>query len=411
MRMDIVLWSLLPLALLLCPPLADCRVYTPDGFSNEFVRFQQKGKGGRQDGKLSDGKGKKRVHGDPSLIGDSGTLSSLRGLTEGVVCEDKRVMTDVFWDASRREASEVVIIVPGFLQSKNRHTDQALQLASRGFVAVVPSPKRFADHAKNAKDISRLIDWLGRENGDRKSPLFSRLDMQSIGLLGHSAGGLAAVLCAAHDFRVSVLSLMDPVDFKDMGKRAARSGGLDKCAVGITCSDPSPANKWGDPFRFFDAMASVPLRRLVHVQGASHSDPQCPTNWASRWFCGQPGKAYQRRYFQFSLSWMDLFLKGKVASALPWAVDRSQIRQTAGESFGMVSLVDRLGGLVRVCRENSPADLHGHVSVQRAAGVVDFHVGDLRSFSAAMKKFLFVRNERRRTKLKGRFLLHRDALR
>ena len=136
----------------------------------------------------------------------------------------------------------VVIISHGWSGSRNLHTDFAEELASQGYVvfsidhtygsvATVFSdndisvidrgalPLRsetdqfltYANALVNtyAGDISSTIDFLSDLNRDTTSMFYQRLD-ESVGVVGHSTGGGAAVKAALEDNRIKSVVGLDP---------------------------------------------------------------------------------------------------------------------------------------------------------------------------------------------------------
>ncbi len=100
-------------------------------------------------------------------------------------------------------------------------------MASHGYIVVAP------DHTRNAcatsfegkvipydkegrgqaaldrpKDVSFLIDQLGQLNGDAKSRFFGKVDLENIGVAGHSFGGFTAMAAAAQDPRIDAIAPM-----------------------------------------------------------------------------------------------------------------------------------------------------------------------------------------------------------
>lgn len=73
-------------------------------------------------------------------------------------------------------------------------------------VALLPYNKSFK---RWSGDISFTIDELIRLNADKNSFLFSKINPENIGLLGHSWGGAAAVLAASEDPRAKAVINMD----------------------------------------------------------------------------------------------------------------------------------------------------------------------------------------------------------
>lgn len=99
-------------------------------------------------------------------------------------------------------------------------------MASHGYIVVAP------DHTRNAcatsfegkvipydnegrtgcggspKDVSFLIDQLGQLNGDAKSRFFGKVDLENIGVAGHSFGGFTAMAAVAQDPRIDAIAPM-----------------------------------------------------------------------------------------------------------------------------------------------------------------------------------------------------------
>ncbi len=140
-----------------------------------------------------------------------------------------------------QESYPIVIISHGWGGFMTLHTDLAEELASRGYVVVAIDhtygsvattfidetvyqnkealPDRedpgFLDAANQlvytyAGDISRTIEYLEGKDGPMPYALFDdRLDLDRIGLLGHSTGGGADVAVALNDTRIKALLGLD----------------------------------------------------------------------------------------------------------------------------------------------------------------------------------------------------------
>jgi hypothetical protein len=59
------------------------------------------------------------------------------------------------------------------------------------------------------KDLTFALNQLERLNGDSSSPFRGKLDLDRVGVFGHSYGGAAAIVACAEDARVKVCSDMD----------------------------------------------------------------------------------------------------------------------------------------------------------------------------------------------------------
>jgi dienelactone hydrolase len=93
------------------------------------------------------------------------------------------------------------------------------QIASHGYVAISIGPKDgggrgqapAADQAARTIDDQMLIDaidWAVKENGDRASRFYNKLDPAKVAVMGQSCGGLQA-LAVSHDPRVTTTVVMN----------------------------------------------------------------------------------------------------------------------------------------------------------------------------------------------------------
>ncbi len=136
----------------------------------------------------------------------------------------------------------VVIISHGWSGSRNLHTDFAEQLASNGYIVIsidhtygsvatvfsdndiavidrraLPlrsQTDQFLTYANTlvntyAGDISSTIDYLSVLNQESHSMFKGRLNLERIGVVGHSTGGGAAVKAATEDARITSVIGMD----------------------------------------------------------------------------------------------------------------------------------------------------------------------------------------------------------
>ncbi len=113
------------------------------------------------------------------------------------------VVADLFKPATatRKTPAPLVVVVPGFQRSKEELENIAVELSRRGIVAVAIDP--YAQGASSSSVSSRaattegygmfaIVDYAARTGN------LNYVDKSRIGATGHSAGGNAAVLGAAH---------------------------------------------------------------------------------------------------------------------------------------------------------------------------------------------------------------------
>lgn len=210
----------------------------------------------------------------------------------------------------------VVLFGHGFTRSKARYADLGRHLASRGFVVVIADYRcgvlTGCDAVANAAEMSALVDWIVARDADPASIFFNRIAVDAIGVSGHSAGGLQAILAAALDPRVRAVAPMDPVDGSGLGGQALASLGV---PVAITASERSSCNAFGSPEELYRA-AQAPKRWLL-VIGATHCDPEQEAELGCTLACGGWDAARHRRYLGAVTGWFELFLRCD-AGALEW---------------------------------------------------------------------------------------------
>lgn len=165
-----------------------------------------------------------------------------------------------------------VVLAHGFSRTQGAVADLAHHLASWG-VPVVTTTSCHAtpldnDPAQDATDLRELADRVGA--GPRL-------------YVGHSAGGLRAVLAAAGDpAAVGVLGL-DLVDAFHLAEDAAPSVSAPMDGL---AGEPYACNSNGNGDAVF---AAAPAALLLHVVDADHCDFEWPTDLGCTAFCAQPG--------------------------------------------------------------------------------------------------------------------------
>ena len=110
----------------------------------------------------------------------------------------------------------LVILSHGFQLNGGGYNVLGDRLASHGFVVVSPS---YGDtlfsalsHTALAQIVVATIDWAAAQNTTAGSPLFGHLDLDKIGVAGHSRGGKQSIYAAMLDPRIKAVFGIDPVD-------------------------------------------------------------------------------------------------------------------------------------------------------------------------------------------------------
>jgi dienelactone hydrolase len=182
---------------------------------------------------------------------------------------------DLYLPAGRSKAP-LVIVAHGFWRSKAKMANWGRHLAEQSFAVVVPTLPAWADHARNGRAIGELIDWIAASISPAED-----VDAENVGLVGFSAGGLATLM-AADDPRVRVWVGLDPVDVAGKGVAAAMR--LSAFAL-VLRAEPHACNGHGNAQGIQAALNTRSL--CLMVTGATHADPEWPTDSLAEAVCGK----------------------------------------------------------------------------------------------------------------------------
>ncbi len=145
-------------------------------------------------------------YGDPGLAGTFATTTR----SETAMLAGENVSMTIFTPTGAGPFP-VVVFHHGFQLSPSLYTSYGEQLASWGYVAVLPDmPGGFfgPTHVELKDIVVALLDWLGDEAQAGNVPA----DTTNVGLAGHSLGGKISLLTATEDERVKAVVAIDPVD-------------------------------------------------------------------------------------------------------------------------------------------------------------------------------------------------------
>lgn len=199
-----------------------------------------------------------------------------------------------------------VVLNHGFVRSKKYHAANAYHLAQRGFIVLTPDQVGLGGIGSRDANIAITLDhlqWLrqrGRTPGDRLEGL---VDPSRQALAGHSAGGalsLEAAACSQQtEHPVAALVLLDAVPWMSTMSAAQE---LDLPAIASFRSEPSSCNAQG--------LVREALRELpnavedILIVGATHCDPESPTDLGCRLVCGGSGALQRYLYRKLMLSFL-----------------------------------------------------------------------------------------------------------
>lgn len=162
-----------------------------------------------------------------------------------------------------------IVLGHGFSQYKAYQADNAMHLASWGFVVLVPTFSTTSDHEANGAEMLDLLDWLISS----ANPYRSLVDETRLGLAGHSAGGLATTVAAGLDAQtsnqVSAVMGLDPVDANNLGLTYAKTIAAPLFyIVGI----PYKCNSNGNSQTMFSAVPLNTDKMFLRIPTSVHCD-------------------------------------------------------------------------------------------------------------------------------------------
>lgn len=178
-----------------------------------------------------------------------------------------------------------VILLHGFMSSRTHHVVTAEALAREGFVVVVPDLSYGIWNPNTAERVADVRFLLSRLRDGQ----ISDSGRPRIALVGHSAGGLTALLVAA-DEKVSAVVLLDVVvsSGRPGNHQPGISGAeLSRIAVPVLSLEAPPHacnNDRDQGFEFLPSLGSR-IKERITILGASHCDFMDP-HLGCRWLCG-----------------------------------------------------------------------------------------------------------------------------
>lgn len=236
-----------------------------------------------------------------------------------------------------------VVLSHGFARSRAQHRTNAEWMAARGILVATPDSPGWSGGNARQDNIDALVGhvaWLVARSGAAGDSLEGRVDPSRLGLAGHSAGGAvsfeAAIALQDAPQRIRAFCLLDAVPWPRTLDAAAA---LQPLRFASLRAEPSSCNSNGTVLDLLDAMAfNIDDVRVV---GATHCDPENPTDIGCTLFCGGTGAA-RRDVFRKA---MTLFFMESFALSLPEEPESytEYVERLAGEGKVAVSPVTNPG--------------------------------------------------------------------
>ncbi len=118
-----------------------------------------------------------------------------------------------------------------------------------------------------AGDVMKTLDYLEEQQEKPNATLFGRLDLDHIGLIGHSTGGGADVFVALNDDRVKALLGLDawvePIGSVETNKGLT----IPSLFLRSQSWEVGPNNNY-----LYDLILNSPQARLYQIDGTTHAD-------------------------------------------------------------------------------------------------------------------------------------------
>ena len=208
------------------------------------------------------------------------------GVTQTQATEsfDSQNVSALFFKPKLDANAPLVVVAHGFTRSQRYMAGWGSHLADQGFLVIVPTQPKLADHEANGRVIAGLVE---KHRGQRK-----------VGLVGFSMGGLTTLLATTH-CTIDAWVGLDPVDMAGKGKQAAAR--LAVPAI-VLRAEPGPWNRQGNAKDICAALS--PPKFMMMVKGASHVDAEWPTDWAGQLACGTVKPERQEAFRRYATAFL-----------------------------------------------------------------------------------------------------------
>lgn len=247
--------------------------------------------------------------------------------TASLPMDGRAAAVDLYWPVGAGPAP-LVVVAHGFARSRHRMVGWGEALAQRGYAAAVPTLPYLAAHTDNASGVVDLVQGLRSRHPER-------IDPDRLVLVGFSAGGLVTARAAAELSGLRLWVGLDPVDSGQVAEHAAAALAVPGLAL---FAEPHGCNADGNGLAVARAWRGPALS--ARVRGATHCDPEWPSNGSCALFCGAADPDRADAFADLALDAIDAAL-----ACDPDALDRLEL---AGSDPRITDRVDR--GLVAALR-------------------------------------------------------------
>ncbi len=222
---------------------------------------------------------------------------------------DNSIPVDVYLP-DRPPSGASILLIHGFMHYKEGHRENARWFAARGWIVYVPdlnytllSPNT----EERVSDVSALLAWI------RSRP---NTDPNRIVLVGHSAGGLTALLAASKEKVAGVVGWDQVVSAGRPGTQSRAIAPSDlaqiRCPALLIESPPQSCNNERDQgYDIFPLLAST-MKKRITIPGSSHCDfPD--DSFACGLVCGPANEENHRLILETTAAWLEMEILGQSA--------------------------------------------------------------------------------------------------
>ena len=185
----------------------------------------------------------------------------------------------------------IALLMQGALVDKADYSNFASQVASYGFIVVVPNHERtltaptgqtITGLFPEQRQVNDVLNWMAAEDANPNSPIAKIVDSDKLGLLGHSFGGSVGLVASQEDIFIPVISSPDYVQppelkagifygtsFRNPVTDAVLPLNNQDIAIGLIVGDRDGVIKPGSTAETYDSILNPP-KALITVEGANH---------------------------------------------------------------------------------------------------------------------------------------------
>jgi hypothetical protein len=185
----------------------------------------------------------------------------------------------------------IALLLQGALVDKADYANFASQVASYGFIVVVPNNERtltaptgqtITGLFPEQRQVNEVLEWMQAEDVNPDSPIAEIIDPDKLGLLGHSFGGSVGLVASQEDIFIPGISSPDYVQppelkagifygtsFRNPITDATLPLNNQDIATGLIVGDLDSVIKPGSTSETYDLIINPP-KALITVEGANH---------------------------------------------------------------------------------------------------------------------------------------------